>query len=207
MFSLLSINILSFSINVKAKEDIGVEENNEYIWEITKVDTDKMPQYEEGDQMSIKIEIIDYRDYKDAYFLFTASKDFDNEDDDPYSSSVLKIYENPEDFSGFYSTYFIPNGDVEGYLKDFADNHTNYEAKNNEIKHNSTFSDYTWTFNDDGVLAEYNYKYNDSTILSYELIQSGAGLISFGFEFLYFIPIGIIICLIKIKKKGGSKKT
>lgn len=209
LFTILFINVLSIPIGVKAKEDVGIEEGQEYTWELTKVDEDTYPQYKEGDQYQIKIEILEYRENNDVYLIYAAFKGWDDEEDDPYQTNYFEIYEDPTDDDAYLSSSspsFITNEDIEDYLEEFADNHTNYEAKDNKITYNTTLNYRSWEFNDDGIVSEYTRKYNDSTTMSYELIESGGGIISFGYEFLYFIPVGIIGCIIIIQRKGGLKK-
>ncbi|TFF95721.1 MAG: hypothetical protein EU544_02205 [Promethearchaeota archaeon] len=193
---------------------MSVSEGDKITWEITKIDKKKAhlslfyfdaPAFSKEDTSVWEIEKTQYIEDGEQWIIHYKSLDFDEEDDDLSGVDQQIIYENGTDqsFTGPVMR-LIPSDDVEKYLEDVASQYAFFESDGNELLINYSDSEITYKFNKDGLLEKYTEEYDGDTILEYEIKEETAA-IPFGFEFLIFIPMGVLISLYLIKKKTVIK--
>jgi len=208
---LLMSNLFVHPVNAD-EDDLSVSEGDKFTWKITKIDKEKAhlsflysnaPAYSKEDTLIWEIEATQYLEDGEYWVIHCKSLNFDQEDDDLYGYSQHSIYKNGSD-QPYYNLMIIPNDDVEQYLIDVASQTSSFESDGNELMINYSDYEITYLFNNDGILEKYTEEYDGDTLLEYELAEETAA-IPFGFEFLIFIPVGLLVSLYLIKKKAVIK--
>ncbi len=207
LLSTIFLGPVSLIMNVSADEDdLAVKEGDIFKWQITKFEIDDYEILEVGDTMIIRIEWIEYFKEEDMWYIRINKLDFEEEEgEDKFYDSSIEVYEDGSD------TYdvdeFIPSKDVKQYLKDHATTGSSliadeYKLNETEVSSGETI-EYISEYNDLGILIKYTKKIDGNIVKEYELMEGG---ISFGITFLFFIPIGILVYIFIIKKKGEWNK-
>lgn len=235
IFSLITLLICSyFPNNAQATysdyDELKIEENEWYEWEITKMDEDSYEDmsgegysvvYEEGNTFKIEIErIIEQFDDKidDHWLIEYEEFGWEKEEDDQGDDWDSELYRNPEnhgsEIDGFVNDeceiydfggvdfLFIPSDNVEDFLNESADHSSDLESNNQKIVGTFTDGNATIEYNDNGILEKITATYNNETIYVIELSDSGVTrTVPFGHLYLGFMGAGIIGLVVLVKRK------
>jgi hypothetical protein len=213
---LISLQLFAFviAINTSVKGQtytIGVRNNDEFVWEIKELDTDRFeytfgvePNFVVGDQ--VRMIIRDITELETLRWQITVEFwDYGMNWDESGDITVLVIYKNPT----YYQDYLFVPTPTEQYLQAALENlPSEYYVNGPTIGRRARSDmgvDYTVekTFGLDGALnSEVYLQEEDGNEVTIVKLERGLLLIPLGYTFLIFALIGIFsITLFVLKKK------
>ena len=206
----IAATVVSIFIVSSESNGLGIKENEEYEWVINKVNRTEYPDYQEGDSMIIRIDMIDYFENPKAWVInfhllsFVEKRGKDQFKFYKYTITAnnktgygLKIHDFPYS-SYYYGHYFIPDEEPAEFLQNYSKSEDSLDAEGKKLIITSGISETNIEFNQKGIFTNFTLKINGNIVLQYQLVTN----ISFQIDFYLFLyPIMIMGIIIYFKKR------